>query len=127
MGGRAEPVLPETEAAFTFVCPIWKKPWMWCGGDTYVSNLIESAGGTNLLARPRTLSDARARRCARAGTRTWSFFPTSRTPFTAEDATLFRHVVGRFQDISSRGTEREPSEDWSSCAHASHHRRPSSP
>jgi len=34
---------------FTFVVPIWKKPWMWCGGDTYVSNLVESAGGRNLL------------------------------------------------------------------------------
>lgn len=37
-------------AAFTFVVPIWKKPWMWCGGDTYVSNLVESVGGRNLLA-----------------------------------------------------------------------------
>jgi ABC-type Fe3+-hydroxamate transport system substrate-binding protein len=36
-------------AAFTFVVPIWKKPWMWCGGDTYVSNLVESVGGRNLL------------------------------------------------------------------------------
>lgn len=35
--------------AFTFVVPIWKKPWMWCGGDTYVSNLVESVGGRNLL------------------------------------------------------------------------------
>ena len=34
---------------FTFVCPIWKDPWMWCGGDTYVSSLIASAGGVNLL------------------------------------------------------------------------------
>jgi len=34
---------------FTFAVPIWKKPWMWCGGDTYVSNLVESAGGTNVL------------------------------------------------------------------------------
>jgi len=34
---------------FTFVVPIWKKPWMWCGGDTYVSNLVESIGGRNLL------------------------------------------------------------------------------
>ncbi len=34
---------------FTFVVPIWKKPWMWCGGDTYVSNLVESVGGRNLL------------------------------------------------------------------------------
>jgi ABC-type Fe3+-hydroxamate transport system substrate-binding protein len=35
---------------FTFAVPIWKKPWMWCGGDTYVSHLVESAGGTNVLA-----------------------------------------------------------------------------
>jgi ABC-type Fe3+-hydroxamate transport system, periplasmic component len=35
--------------AFTFVVPIWKKPWMWCGGDTYVSNLVESIGGRNVL------------------------------------------------------------------------------
>lgn len=36
-------------SAFTFVCPIWKNPWMWCGGDTYVSALVESVGGRNLL------------------------------------------------------------------------------
>lgn len=36
--------------AFTFACPIWKQPWMWCGGDTYVSRLVEAAGGRNLLA-----------------------------------------------------------------------------
>lgn len=35
---------------FTFACPIWKSPWMWCGGDTYVSNLISHCGGTNVLA-----------------------------------------------------------------------------
>jgi iron complex transport system substrate-binding protein len=35
---------------FTFACPIWKNPWMWCGGDTYVSNLVQTAGGTNILA-----------------------------------------------------------------------------
>lgn len=34
---------------FSFLCPIWKDPWMWCGGDTYVSALIEAAGGRNLL------------------------------------------------------------------------------
>lgn len=34
---------------FTFACPIWKKPWMWCGGDTYVSRLVEAAGGRNVL------------------------------------------------------------------------------
>ena len=41
---RREPRTP-----FTFVVPIWKQPWMWCGGDTYVSSLVESAGGQNLL------------------------------------------------------------------------------
>ena len=40
---------PQPLAAFSFVVPIWKKPWMWCGGDTYVSNLVESVGGRNLL------------------------------------------------------------------------------
>lgn len=35
--------------AFTFACPIWKNPWMWCGGDTYVSHLVEAAGGVNVL------------------------------------------------------------------------------
>lgn len=39
-----EPLTP-----FTFAVPIWKKPWMWCGGDTYVSNLVESVGGRNVL------------------------------------------------------------------------------
>lgn len=35
---------------FTFACPIWKKPWMWCGGDTYVSDLVTCAGGENVMA-----------------------------------------------------------------------------
>ena len=39
----------QSATQFTFAVPIWKKPWMWCGGDTYVSNLVESAGGRNLL------------------------------------------------------------------------------
>lgn len=36
-------------AAFTFACAIWKQPWMWCGGDTYVSSLVEACGGRNVL------------------------------------------------------------------------------
>jgi ABC-type Fe3+-hydroxamate transport system substrate-binding protein len=32
---------------FTFAVPIWK--WMWCGGDTYVSRLVEVCGGRNIL------------------------------------------------------------------------------
>jgi len=34
---------------FTFACPIWKNSWMWCGGDTYVSDLLTTAGGRNVL------------------------------------------------------------------------------
>lgn len=37
------------QTPFTFACPIWKDPWMWCGGDTYVSSLIETRGGRNVL------------------------------------------------------------------------------
>lgn len=35
---------------FSFAVPIWKSPWMWCGGDTYVSNLVTTTGGRNVLA-----------------------------------------------------------------------------
>jgi len=53
---RLQTMLKKAEAGFagrqpfTFACPIWKDPWMWCGGDTYVSSLIETAGGVNLLS-----------------------------------------------------------------------------
>jgi iron complex transport system substrate-binding protein len=45
----AEGIAPRCAGSFTFLCPIWKKPWMWAGGDTYVSSLVESVGGRNLL------------------------------------------------------------------------------
>jgi ABC-type Fe3+-hydroxamate transport system substrate-binding protein len=41
----------EAERSFSFACAIWKDPWMWCGGDTYVSDLVATAGGSNVLAR----------------------------------------------------------------------------
>ncbi|MCM2317583.1 MAG: helical backbone metal receptor [Thermoanaerobaculia bacterium] len=41
----------ERLARFTFAVPIWKSPWMWCGGDTYVSALLETLGGLNVLAK----------------------------------------------------------------------------
>ncbi|MFZ2492315.1 MAG: helical backbone metal receptor [Thermoanaerobaculia bacterium] len=36
-------------SAFRFACAIWKDPWMWCGGDTYVSALVSETGGRNVL------------------------------------------------------------------------------
>ncbi len=43
-------LLGETGRAFSFACAIWKDPWMWCGGDTYVADLVTTAGGTNVFA-----------------------------------------------------------------------------
>lgn len=79
---------------FTFACAIWKKPWMWCGGDTYVSSLVETAGGTNAL-RDRSrypaidVSDVHA---------DVIFLPDEPYLFTAEDAASIAHarVVGPF-------------------------------
>jgi ABC-type Fe3+-hydroxamate transport system substrate-binding protein len=39
----------EPQDLFTFACAIWKQPWKWCGGDTYLSNLVTAAGGMNIL------------------------------------------------------------------------------
>jgi len=51
-----QPLIDQLSAArqipkhdFTFAVAIWKKPWMWCGGDTYVSDLVEQSGGRNVL------------------------------------------------------------------------------
>jgi len=80
--------------AFTFACAIWKKPWMWCGGDTYVSNLIECAGGTNVLADQKRyptidVSDVQA---------DVIFLPDEPYLFTPEDAAQITQarVVGPF-------------------------------
>jgi ABC-type Fe3+-hydroxamate transport system substrate-binding protein len=83
--------------SFTFACPIWKNPWMWCGGDTYVSHLIESAGGTNVLAdRDRypllSLEEVLARRPEVV------FLPDEPYLFTAADRASFpkERVIGPF-------------------------------
>lgn len=83
--------------AFTFACPIWKSPWMWCGGDTYVSNLVETAGGRNVLAdRMRypqiAIDDVLALRPDVI------FLPDEPYVFTSEDAAVIRgvRVIGPF-------------------------------
>lgn len=81
--------------AFTFLCPIWKKPWMWCGGDTYVSNLIESVGGRNLLG-DRERYPAMDLDSALALEPQVVFLPDEPYAFTAEDATPFERVIGPF-------------------------------
>lgn len=81
--------------AFTFACPIWKNPWMWCGGDTYVSRLVECAGGRNVLGdRERypqlAVEDVLALRPDVV------FLPDEPYLFTADDATLFENAIGPF-------------------------------
>lgn len=78
---------------FTFAVPIWKKPWMWCGGDTYVSRLVEAAGGTNVLAamsRYPTIDPSSIDADV-------IFLPDEPYAFTAEDASLFGpRAIGPF-------------------------------
>lgn len=82
---------------FTFACPIWKDPWMWCGGDTYVSRLIESAGGQNVLSQqkryPQLTIDA-----VLAMKPDIVFLPDEPYVFTYEDALQIHgaRVVGPF-------------------------------
>jgi ABC-type Fe3+-hydroxamate transport system substrate-binding protein len=90
---RLAPVQPA--ASFTFLCPIWKKPWMWCGGDTYVSNLIESVGGLNLMRHLKRYPTIDLD-CALALEPQVVFLPDEPYAFTAEDAKLFENVVGPF-------------------------------
>jgi ABC-type Fe3+-hydroxamate transport system substrate-binding protein len=82
---------------FTFACPIWKNPWMWCGGDTYVSRLVEAAGGRNVLAEEtrypqRALEDVLPLRPDIV------FLPDEPYVFTPEDAAAIAgpRVVGPF-------------------------------
>ena len=81
---------------FTFAVPIWKSPWMWCGGDTYVSRLVEAAGGVNVVSEPRypsmTLEAVLARRPDVV------FLPDEPYAFSEADAEAIEgpHVVGPF-------------------------------
>lgn len=86
-----------TAAPFTFAVPIWKSPWMWCGGDTYVSALVESAGGRNVL-RGRERYPSIAFEEVLALQPDIVFLPDEPYAFTAEDAALVAgpRVVGPF-------------------------------
>ncbi|MEA2569984.1 MAG: hypothetical protein QOI24_1985 [Acidobacteriota bacterium] len=89
-----------TAPSFRFLCPIWKKPWMWCGGDTYVSNLVESAGGRNLM-RDRERYPSLDLDCALALEPDVIFLPDEPFLFTEEEAAEIREssnarVVGPF-------------------------------
>jgi iron complex transport system substrate-binding protein len=79
--------------AFTFACPIWKSPWMWCGGDTYVSNLVATVGGTNVLAE-RTRYPAIELEAVLALQPDVVFLPDEPYVFTPVDAAALRETGG---------------------------------
>jgi hypothetical protein len=99
----AEPLLRELETArftaapFTFAVPIWKSPWMWCGGDTYVSALVESVGGRNVL-RDRERYPSISVEDVLALKPDVAFLPDEPYAFTPDDALALRgpRVVGPF-------------------------------
>ena len=68
---------------------------MWCGGDTYVSNLIESVGGANLMRHQKRYPSMDLD-CALALEPQVIFLPDEPYAFTAEDAKLFENVIGPF-------------------------------
>lgn len=81
------------QRSFTFACAIWKRPWMWCGGDTYVSNLVECAGGRNVLRNELRYPTHDADEIEADVI----FLPDEPYAFTVEDAKQFRtRVVGPF-------------------------------
>jgi ABC-type Fe3+-hydroxamate transport system substrate-binding protein len=93
--GRAAELIREMQAVamprrrFTFACPIWKNPWMWCGPDTYVSSLVAAAGGRNVVAEPRYPS--KELEAVRADV---IFLPDEPYLFTDDDAKHVRETTG---------------------------------
>jgi ABC-type Fe3+-hydroxamate transport system substrate-binding protein len=71
LGVDIEPIVlpPSTPATTSAFVPIWKRPWMSIGSDTYGSSILSWCGATNVCAGDErypelTLEDAAARRPA---------------------------------------------------------------
>ena len=79
-------LLRQEARPFTFAVPIWKKPWMWCGGDTYVSNLVSEAGGSNIFREHMRYPTQELEDLTRLHRPDVIFLPDEPYLFTAEDA-----------------------------------------
>jgi ABC-type Fe3+-hydroxamate transport system substrate-binding protein len=84
----------ETAPRFSFACAIWKDPWMWCGGDTYVSDLITAAGGKNVFAGEQRYP-ARSFEDVRSLRPDVIFLPDEPFAFTEEDARALTPIAPR--------------------------------
>lgn len=79
---------------FTFAVAIWKNPWMWCGGDTYVSNLVAEAGGLNVFAGQTRYPTLQAEDVVREHRPEVIFLPDEPYLFTDDDAADLRAKTG---------------------------------
>jgi len=80
-------------APFTFAVAIWTEPWMWCGGDTYVSALVSAVGGTNVLEMERRYPAHNVDRIRELQPEL-IFLPDEPYVFTEEDARFLREATG---------------------------------
>lgn len=87
---REKEMMPKRQ--FTFACAIWKKPWMWCGGDTYVSNLVECAGGVNVLQHEKRYPTVDIQNIEANVV----FLPDEPYVFTRDDAAAIPNAIGPF-------------------------------
>ena len=72
--------VPEPAVRRRAVVPIWRRPWMAVGRDTFTGAVLARLGVDNVLAdAPRPPSATRASTRARSRRTTWSCCPTSRT------------------------------------------------
>lgn len=83
-----------TAKPFTFACAIWKEPWMWCGGDTYVSDLVTTSGGRNVLGERLRYPKATVGEVL-ALEPDIVFLPDEPYLFTADDAQALRRLGAR--------------------------------
>ncbi len=80
--------VPEPAVRRRAVVPIWRRPWMAVGRDTFTGAVLARLGVDN-VARRRSPSAIRASTRARSHRTTWSCCPTSRTrspPTTGPEA-----------------------------------------
>lgn len=89
----------ECRTPVPFVCLVWRKPWMAAGRATYLSALVERAGGANLVADdgadyPTLTADALA---ALAPQRV--LLPSEPFPFAAQHAVELAQATGLAADV----------------------------
>lgn len=72
-------------------CPIWRKPWMTLGGDTYASDALRVAGARNVYADETRYPEASPEDGRKRGAAA-AFLPSEPYPFKAKHRSDFLHA-----------------------------------